>query len=361
MTKRILFVTTNGVGLGHLTRSMAIGKRLPADCTPVVLTLSQALPIVREQGVFAEFLHSAGTVGADRMDWQLLLEHRLGELCDTYDPAVVAFDGTSPYPGLVARVLADDARAWVWTRRGMWRAGLGADALALSPLFDAIVEPGDLAAAGDRGATARVREGVHRVDPVMLCDPADALDRRAARRELGLDPDAVCVLLQLGAGQLNDVDTLRGAAASVLRAKPGVQVAVAESTIAVSRATAEALPSDVVRVRVYPLQPLLAAFDVAVTAAGYNSVHELLAARTPAVFVPNRRTQLDDQVARAQHAVAIGAARLWDDPTPEGFERAVEPLLEASTREEMRAAAPGVGNGAGDAAAVLARLAREVR
>ena len=47
---RILFVTSNGTGLGHLTRSMAIARRLEAACEPLVFTLSAAAPVVRELG-----------------------------------------------------------------------------------------------------------------------------------------------------------------------------------------------------------------------------------------------------------------------------------------------------------------------
>lgn len=348
MTSRVLFVTTNGVGLGHLTRSMAIARRLADGVAPVFLTMSQAVPIVRQQGFLVEYLHSPGVLGTDRYDWQLLLEDRLARLCATYAPDVVVFDGAFPYHGLCARMVADPTRAWVWNRRAMWRPGRGADAVKLATLFDDVLEPGEVAAAADRGATVPQRREVRRLEPVLLCGADEILDRAAARERLGVPADAACALLQLGAGSINDIGTLRGIATTVLR-EHGIHVVIGESPLA-PRSDTSSVP-EVTTVRTYPLQPLLPAFDLAVAAAGYNSFHELVAAGLPTVFAPNSDTQTDDQVARARYAEEAGFARSWEEQTPEGFARAVRPLLDAVGRERLRSAAPRVDLDAGAAAA----------
>ena len=53
---RILFTTSNGTGLGHLTRSMAIARRLPDGVEPLFLTLSAAAPVVEEMGFPVEYV-----------------------------------------------------------------------------------------------------------------------------------------------------------------------------------------------------------------------------------------------------------------------------------------------------------------
>ena len=58
MSARILFVTSNGTGLGHLNRAMAISRRLPDDFDASFLTLSQAAPTVAEQGYEVDYLAS---------------------------------------------------------------------------------------------------------------------------------------------------------------------------------------------------------------------------------------------------------------------------------------------------------------
>jgi len=59
---------------------------------------------------------------------------------------------------------------------------------------------------------------------------------------------------------------------------------------------------------IFPLAAHLSAIDVAVSASGYNSVHELIPARVPTIFVPNPRTRTDDQVTRAFALAEAGLA-----------------------------------------------------
>src|SRR2546421_25850 len=58
--ERILFVTSNGTGLGHLTRSMAIARRLGPEVEPLFFTLSEAASVVREVGFAVEYMASHG-------------------------------------------------------------------------------------------------------------------------------------------------------------------------------------------------------------------------------------------------------------------------------------------------------------
>ncbi len=355
---RVLLCTTNGIGLGHLTRAMAIGRRLPSPLTPVVFTTSQAVPVVREQGFLVEHLPSPGAVPLDAMDWELLYQQRLAHLLATYDPAVILFDGVHPYLGflMATRRRRQRHRRVVWCRRGMWQPGVGARAMERAQHFDAILEPGDLAAPADRGLTATAEDGAHRVDPVLLCDPSEQRPRAEARRELGLDPSGRWALVQLGAGAINDLSSTVGAALAALRAIPGLRVAFAESTLTPPR---EDLPDDVTRVRRYPLAPDLSAFDVVLTAAGYNTFHECLAAGVPTVLAPNTATQRDDQLARARFAARHGLARCWEEGTVDSLRAHVEALLdpEGATAVRNRLAGWARPNGAVAAARFLAEQA----
>ncbi|MFB2607263.1 glycosyltransferase, partial [Rhizobium phaseoli] len=44
--RRVLFVATNGIGLGHITRLMAIAERMSPDMEPVFLTMSAGSSII---------------------------------------------------------------------------------------------------------------------------------------------------------------------------------------------------------------------------------------------------------------------------------------------------------------------------
>jgi UDP-N-acetylglucosamine--N-acetylmuramyl-(pentapeptide) pyrophosphoryl-undecaprenol N-acetylglucosamine transferase len=64
-----MFVSSNGTGLGHLTRSMAIARRLDPVVEPLFVTLSRAAPVVRDMGFPVEYMASHGSPGAGS-DWR---------------------------------------------------------------------------------------------------------------------------------------------------------------------------------------------------------------------------------------------------------------------------------------------------
>ena len=62
-------MTSNGTGLGHLTRSMAIARRLAAEVEPARPHALGAAPVVRELGFPVEYVASYATPGAGS-DWR---------------------------------------------------------------------------------------------------------------------------------------------------------------------------------------------------------------------------------------------------------------------------------------------------
>lgn len=355
MQPRVLFLTSNGAGLGHLTRAMAIARRLPGWVQPVLLTLSQALPVVLQQGFHAEYLPSAGYSGLSTSTWNKVYAGRLREVMTTYDPAVVVFDGTFPYGGL--RDVVDERRelGYVWCRRAMWRPSEDERALRASALFDLVIEPGEFAEEADRGGTVRRRHEAARVAPITLLDQEELLDREAAAGQLGLETGQTNVLIQLGAGNINDIHSDVGMLVERLRGWPDTQIVVAESTIAGAPVP---LPEGIRRARTYPLSRFARAFDLTVTATGYNTFHEAVAFELPALFVPNAETAVDDQVARAVWAEAAGVGLTWRPRSPERLDETLTALADPGRRAEMAACARSrtQPNGAAAAAALVTDL-----
>src|SRR6187551_3295654 len=93
---------------------------------------------------------------------------------------------------------------FIWSRRAMWQRGVGARALRYRRLFAAVLEPGDLAAAGDVGRTASL-DDARRLGPVTLIGHVPMLDRDKARTELGLDLNRRTVLVTLGSNRRTDL------------------------------------------------------------------------------------------------------------------------------------------------------------
>jgi hypothetical protein len=98
--------------------------------------------------------------------------------------------------------------------------------------------------------------------------------------------------------------------------------------------------------------------DLAIAGADYTTYHELLAARVPTVFVPDQRSALHDELARARFAAAAGAALLVDDPVRLDDVLAHAARPEVRTALARRCAEVAFPNGAADAAAWIAARAR---
>lgn len=338
----VLLMSSNGAGMGHLTRLLAYAERLPPEVRRYVLSMSQAVPVVAQYGYRYEYLPSAGALGMTSSTWQPLFEERLIETIERVRPDLVVFDGTHPYRGIDAAREAVPGTRWVWSRRGMWKPGLNVDQLAKSSWFDDIVEPGDFAQEYDEGASASAL--AHRVAPVTLVERVDLLPRAEARARLGLPAEGPIGLVALGAGNINDTTGDVGAAAAALR-HTGCGVAVTQVAIAEA-----AVEGDVHAIRAYPLAPCYSAFDVVIAAAGYNSFHELLRLGIPTAFVANLRTSVDDQDARARYAEDQGWAVRLDHVSVDAVTVALWRLLEHGPEMAARAVAADPGNGAHAAA-----------
>jgi UDP-N-acetylglucosamine:LPS N-acetylglucosamine transferase len=341
---RVLMVSTNGTGLGHVTRLMAIARRLPEHVHPVIATESLAAPLLHQLGFLTEYIPSRRRLDVPRDRWNAYYFSRLNHLIDVYRPSVVVFDGVAPYSGLIKAVREISGIQLVWLRRAMWKKGTGQKWIERGRAFDHILEPGEFAESADQGATVPVRNWTHCVGPITLYDSHELLTRSAARDSLNLR-DRPTALIQLGAGNIND---LQHSVDFVVRHLLGknVQVVLARSPIARDAAV---VPDHVEVITRYPLSPYLRAFDVVVSAAGYNSFHELVGFGIPSVFLPNVATAYDDQVARVRYAAQSGAALWLRNPgSDDVLDAALDP--DVQHRLSTRCKELSVPNGAGAAA-----------
>jgi UDP:flavonoid glycosyltransferase YjiC (YdhE family) len=327
-----LLCTSNGVGLGHLSRVMAVGQHLREDFEVVIFTLSAAVSIPVAQGFWTEYLRSHEYSEFDGRQWNSLLEQRLEHLHEIYQPSLLLFDGTHPYAGLCRFLDRHPDLRRAWERRGMWRAGEGEQALVRAQHFDLIVEPGDYAAAYDEGPTASLTDRVERFAPIRY--GAVSLTRHDARAELGLDDDATIALVQLGAGQINDVNSLVRHVVDRLVAA-GVHIVVAASVLATKP---DIDFPGVSVVQKYPISDYFGAFDMGFFAGGYNSFHEALSLQLPSVFVPNLHTKLDDQAARTRFAHDHSLGFDWSDGQAGTLDTLVSRILDTAERDQLHAA-----------------------
>lgn len=328
---RTLLITSNGAGMGHLTRMLAVALAAgdPRRCT--IMSMSVALPVVIDQGIRGEYCPSVDRGWFTGPQWHRYLADRIVALATEVGAEVIAFDGVAPYRGvaLAAERLPDVAL--VWMRRGLWRPGANQAQIETSSWFDLIVEPGDLAQAADRGATAGRTDAVQ-IPPVSMLDVLEPLPRDQARAELGLVGDGPTLLVTLGSGRLGEVAAPGQVVLEAALEHPGWQIALTRSAIATQEIPVAAHDRVHLLAGVYPLVRYLNAFDAVVSAAGYNAVHEFVSGGLPTLLIPNPATRTDDQLGRAQQLAAEGLALAVTPENPDELAAAVRDLLTEQTR-----------------------------
>jgi UDP:flavonoid glycosyltransferase YjiC (YdhE family) len=357
--QRVLFLSSNGIGMGHLTRLLAVARRCERSIEPVFLAMSQAAKVVEDYGFLVEFTAHHLYLDLDVERWNRALREQLNEMVAFYDARALLFDGNVPYRGLIDARNDNPSVPFLWCRRGMWLPGAGQVALERAREFDAVLEPRDLAENYDRGETAYHAERRRQMDPILLLDRHELLERAAARAELGLDPDRPAILIQLGSRNNYDYGELFEVAHAHLRQRYDVQIAVAEWLIAERISN---LPAQVIRLQAYPLCRYFRAFDGAISAVGYNSYHELIYHGLPAIFVPNEHPSMDDQLMRALFAERRGLGFCVQTFEPYRVRRAIDRLMDPTERAAiaLRCRALATGNGAAAAAELLAEMTRSV-
>lgn len=355
---RVLMISSNGEGIGHLTRLLAIAERLPPDVEACFFTLSQAAEIVQQRGFPVDIAASHRAHALDDDSWNEWLIAELSLACRYFDPSAVVFDGSVPYAGLLVFAEARRDLSWLWVRRGLWQD----DKRYVTDghvSFDRVIEPADFCHSEDEGETAYRRDRVFNVDPILLIDPADRLDRAEARRQLGLDADRTCVALNLGPDSHAGLIAMRDRIMVRLARESGLTVVNLSSPLDHRAPVAEGVRS----LKLFPLTTYARAFDLVIGNAGYNNFHECIFGGVPAIFVPKEGPEMDDQLLRARFAEGAGLSltlRVGDpfrvDAT---ITRALSP--DFAVQVSQRAARLSFRNGATQAAQLVAEAARAWR
>ncbi|PUB17574.1 glycosyltransferase family protein [Yoonia sediminilitoris] len=349
---RVLMVASNGIGLGHVTRLMAIAKHLPDWIEPVFLTLSLATSIVRKAGYSADYIPSFGKSGVTESSWNDVFALELLAALDATGAQGVVFDSNHPFPGLMTVLNKRTDLSWVWVRRGLWQPHHKLDP-GIEKSFDLVLEPGEMARDHDHGPTAQLR-GALRVGPVLLVEPGEALDREAAAAALDLDPKRCNVAVQLGSRQNMDFAQLRAQIANSLLQQDVSAIEIVNPLA--KKDDGMGLPQR----QIYPLARYGSAIDLLITTAGYNGFHESVYGGIPTLFVPNEAPEMDHQHVRAHFAAVSGLAACIRNSDAPRLDATLGPCLTADFRAQVKAAAgdlPYESGGRQAAVAIAEQLA----
>ena len=344
--------------MGHLARATAVAEELKGVARPILVSVAGGIAeIPSTTGIPCEYIPGKTRRWMPAHRWDRYFRDRLIAIADETGASVISFDGVVPYPGFIATKLKRPDLTIVWVRRGLWQKNLLRFALPFqSRLVDLIIEPGDIARSYDHGPTSH-RKDATLTSPVSLYSKTRAFSREGARRELGLDANRPAVLVQLGTGDSDMNEKMRAALTGLVEWQ-GLQVVLTKSPVDAQGASLVPDGLDIKVQRYFPLADVLAAFDGAIAATGYNSVHELLPAQIPTVLISNIRGT-DDQDARAKWSHDHGYALRADHANLADITATVAKLSDAAVRQSLQSKCAELSNtqGGSDIAQILLSLA----
>lgn len=296
----IILFPTNGVGFGHFTRMYSVAREIRKQHPKMEIIFFTTMPTLHIPYVdnFPTY-HLAGKYKHKDMNsstWNMLVEEMLTLVLETHNPKFFMFDGAFPYRGMLNSIYGRDEITRIWMRRGMFRKGSSIPVDSIE-YFDLIVHPGDAVNAPQSDSIHSV-ETLH-IPPITLLSQDEMLSREESRSRLNLPNDVRVTYVQLGAGQINDINSEVRITIESLLNYGDMHIVLGESMLG------ERLDFTHDRVhllRDYPNSMYFNAFDFAVQAGGYNSFHEMRKLGIPTLFYPNMNTGMDDQLARCKVA-----------------------------------------------------------
>lgn len=322
----IVLFNINGNGMGHMSTCLAYANRMRGRARPVFFSLASAMEVIHEMGFEGDYFVSRFWSRASAWNWDRELALRLGMLFERVRPEIVVFDGTWPYRGLLHAAAAYGDARMVWSDLTLYKRGWREVPVSESN-FDLVIKLGEL---GSGFSVDREGQPARKVTipPLTLLRDDELLDRDSARSSLELERDGRYALFSLGPGNVKDVSAIGRGLIDEMKSR-GYVVVWTRTPISASDM---ALPDGVIPISVYPLVRYMRAFDVIVSAAGYNSCCEVLQSGVPTLFVPNTLVA-DDQTRRAQLVAAAAPAVICSCETTVQRARAVEQLLTLSKAE----------------------------
>jgi len=333
----IVFFPTNGVGFGHFTRLLSLAKKIrekDKDIEIIFFTTMPTLHILAEEGFPA--YHISGRYRYNEMPpkiWNSLCEEMLNMVLSLHRPKAFVFDGSYPYRGMLNAIQSHQTNMLkVWLRRGAIKVNSKSIPVDSINHFHAIIRPGD-SVESDFGSELDHGTAVIQCNPIMLTDSDNMASKGDLRNRLGIPLDSTLCYIQLGAGNINDIDSELSWTIKALEKHPEIYIVIGESMLG------DRLSSEYKRVRIlrdYPNSRYFSDFDFAILAGGYNSYHEAIEASIPTICYPNMNTGRDDQLARAMVAENAGCMVVLKSRTENKIQIAIDRISELEVREMMK-------------------------
>ncbi|MBF9031730.1 hypothetical protein HKCCE3408_15120 [Rhodobacterales bacterium HKCCE3408] len=306
----ILFVPTNGVGLGHAQRCALIAEELQSRETARFAAFPSCIPMLSAKGFKCFSLVSKSDVHTDTFANDIINYRRIARNLTRDDHLV--FDGGYVFDSLFRGILESGARG-TWIRRGLWQPGqMERTPVDREHVFQQVIVPSE--AFDELNSPISFGPNIKPVGPIVArtrLSPDDIAPMRdKLARKTGY-PFEKLVISMLGGGVAADRTAQVKTVCAHLATRPDILHLVVVWPNAKIAADLFQWPNTFV-VRTKQAIDLCVAADFVVSAAGYNSFNEIIYHRVPAIFIPQMAGFMDDQESRAKSAADRGIAALVD-------------------------------------------------
>ncbi len=295
-----LFFPTNGNGLGHAQRCALVAEAMPDHANPVFAAYPSCVDLLQSRGFSCQPMVSRSADHSDEYSGDLVNLLRLRAQLQPHDHLV--FDGGYVFDS-VYRTIAELQLKATWVRRGLWQAGqVHATALERERVFSQVIVPQE--AFAELNTQYSFGPKLHQVGPIVAQSRLGADEARKMREAIAnhfRQPCDTLVVTMLGGGVAsNRASQIQLLASLMERRANTLHLVVAWPNAVIANGVYGWKNTKVVSTK--QASRLAQAADLVVSAAGYNSFHELIYANAPTIFIPQYAPYLDDQEKRARAA-----------------------------------------------------------
>lgn len=332
----VVFLPTNGVGLGHAQRCTLIAESLQhkASAKSVFAAFPSCIKLIKSRGFDVMPMVSKSTLHAEPLANDMLNYVRLETLLA--EAAAFVFDGGYVFNSIFRSILERGLPS-VWIRRGLWQTGQNNSiALEREKVFDRVIVPQE--AFDELNEDYSNGPRIKKVGPIVRqFNPSE--ENRLGLRSALVDrfgvPFQRLVVTMLGGGVASDRSAQTAAiCAGLARRKDVLHLVVTWPTATVEPGLFSWPNTRIVRTHNAGL--LAAVSDLYISAVGYNSFHEAMYNRIPTIFIPQVAAFMDDQRTRALAAVERNLAFLVDPHQLMSLDRAIARMLDDGEAEAIR-------------------------
>ena len=307
---KVLFYAVNGLGLGHLTRMMALWQGFTLQenyqIEPFFLTTSHASNLLcRYKIPYVQF--PSKSIVSQNPTWGYRAMGRLyqalvNDVYDQFRPHILVIDTfvLGSHFDLMS-LLRFGNTFKVYMHRARKHEAYDIGTIQAQRFYDLVVAP------HYRGNEIIPLPIEHEV-PLYWGGPlfftGNPITKDEVRRYFNVQPHEQLVLITLGGGGDATNEALFEEITQLITALPGIKLLLGRGPL--DKQTLKT-NSNILETNYFPLSNLYAGIDWAISAAGYNAFHELLHAGVVTLFIPRQRG-LDDQYSRAKRAAEAHAA-----------------------------------------------------